>query len=72
MNDQDLKTNIGNLSSGKDFSVALTQYTENKTSTTATVTGIAEAETVTIQKENGNKVNVDGARQAEIQFQNED
>lgn len=72
MNSLDLKTNISNLSFGKDFSVALTQYTENQTSTTATVTGIAGKKTVTIQKENGNKVNVDGARQAEIQFKNED
>ena len=72
MNSLDLKTNISNLSFGKDFSVALTQYTENQTSTTATVTGIAEKKTVTIQKENGDKVNVDGARQAEIQFKNED
>lgn len=72
LNNSDLKTNINSLSSGKNFSVTLTQYTASNTSTSATVTGTAGSGTVTVQKENGNKVDVNGAKQAEVQFQNAD
>lgn len=72
LNTEELKTDIENLSSGKDFSVTLTQYTESDTPTAATVTGTSSAGTVTVKKETGNIVAVNGTRQAEVQFLNAD
>lgn len=72
LNNQNLKADVTGLSSGKSFSVTLTQYSDSAVSTAAIVSGIANTGTVNIQKENENKVNVKGVSQAEIQFQKED
>lgn len=72
LNNQNLKADVTGLSSGKSFSVTLTQYSDSAASTAAIVSGIANTGTVIIQKENGNKVDVKGASQAEVQFQKED
>ena len=72
LNNQNLKADVTGISSGESFSVTLTQYSNSAAVTAATVTGIASTETVSIQKESGNKVDIKGAKQAEIQFQKED
>ena len=72
LNNQNLKADVTSLSSGKSFSVTLAQYSDSAVSTAAIVTGTASTGTVSVQKENGNKVDVKGASQAEVQFQKED
>ena len=72
LNNKGLKTDISSLSYGNDFSVTLTQYSESASATAATVTGTANSKAVTIQKEAGNKVDINGAIQAEVQFLNAD